>query len=270
MTPLKESSKFKELVNSLNKNNYPLNINGLSDSGKSYVISGIFDEIEESVVVVCSSEMEAKNMYEDLCLYTTNVYFFPIREVVFYNVDAISGDLRWARLKVIKEIIENKNKKIIVTSIDALTALYMPKENYFKYTIKIEEGAEISLKSVSESLIECGYERVEVVEGKGEFSFRGGILDVFPPIAIYPYRVELFGDEVDSIRTFNIESQRSIEKVKSFEIFPAKEVIVSNEIKEIAAKKIKEEFNQLLDKKDKKKSEQLDKLQLIVNKNLEL
>ena len=104
MTPLKESSKFKELVNSLNKNNYPLNINGLSDSGKSYVISGIFDEIEESVVVVCSSEMEAKNMYEDLCLYTTNVYFFPIREVVFYNVDAISGDLRWARLKVIKEI----------------------------------------------------------------------------------------------------------------------------------------------------------------------
>ena len=270
MTPLKESSKFKELVNSLNKNNYPLNINGLSDSGKSYVISGIFDEIEESVVVVCSSEMEAKNMYEDLCLYTTNVYFFPIREVVFYNVDAISGDLRWARLKVIKEIIENKNKKIIVTSIDALTALYMPKENYFKYTIKIEEGAEISLKSVSESLIECGYERVEVVEGKGDFSFRGGILDVFPPIAIYPYRVELFGDEVDSIRTFNIESQRSIEKVKSFEIFPAKEVIVSNEIKEIAAKKIKEEFNQLLDKKDKKKSEQLDKLQLIVNKNLEL
>ena len=272
MTPLKESSKFKELVNSLNKNNYPLNINGLSDSGKSYVISGIFDEIEESVVVVCSSEMEAKNMYEDLCLYTTNVYFFPIREVVFYNVDAISGVLRWARLKVIKEIIENKNKnkKIIVTSIDALTALYMPKENYFKYTIKIEEGAEISLKSVSESLIECGYERVEVVEGKGEFSFRGGILDVFPPIAIYPYRVELFGDEVDSIRTFNIESQRSIEKVKSFEIFPAKEVIVSNEIKEIAAKKIKEEFNQLLDKKDKKKSEQLDKLQLIVNKNLEL
>ena len=116
MTPLKESSKFKELVNSLNKNNYPLNINGLSDSGKSYVISGIFDEIEESVVVVCSSEMEAKNMYEDLCLYTTNVYFFPIREVVFYNVDAISGDLRWERLKVVKELLNSKKKILCISA----------------------------------------------------------------------------------------------------------------------------------------------------------
>ena len=85
----------------------------------------------------------------------------------------------------------------------------MPKENYLKYSINIEEGAEVNLKSIAESLIECGYERVEVVEGKGEFSFRGGILDVFPPIAIYPYRVELFGDEVDSIRTFNIEFSKA-------------------------------------------------------------
>ena len=104
-------------------------------------------------------------------------------------------------------------------------------------------------------------------KGKGEFSFRGGILDVFPPIAIYPYRVELFGDEVDSIRTFNIESQRSIEKVKSFTIFPAKEVIVSNDIKENSINIIKAELNELIDKSSNKKNEQLDKLQTIVNKN---
>ena len=112
-----------------------------------------------------------------------------------------------------------------------MTALYTPREKYLSYSINIKNGDEVDLKEISTKLIECGYERVEVVEGKGEFSFRGGILDVFPPTAVYPYRIELFGDEIDSIRTFNIESQRSIEKVKSIDIFPAKEVIVDEEAK---------------------------------------
>lgn len=270
MAPLDGESKFEKVISNINKEKFPLNIHGLSESGKSYIISGIFEKLDNSVVVVAHSEMEAKNIYEDLCFYSTEVYFLPAREVVFYNIDAISGDLRWARLKVIKEILQNKNKKIVVTSIDALTALYTPKENYLKYSIKIEEGKEVDLKNTAKRLVECGYERVEVVEGKGEFSFRGGILDVFPPTAIYPYRVELFGDDIDSIRTFNVESQRSIEKVKNFDIFPAKEVIVDENIKNESIKKIKEELNGLIDNSYKKENEQIEKLIRIVNKNLEL
>lgn len=106
----------------------------------------------------------------------------------------------------------------------------------------IKTGDDIDLKEISKSLLQCGYERVEVVEGKGEFSFRGGILDVFPPTSAYPYRVELFGDEVDSIRTFNTESQRSIEKVEEFSIFPSKEVIVDDECRSRAVQNINEEL----------------------------
>ena len=175
-----------------------------------------------------------------------------------------------ARLKVIKEILNNKNKKIIVTSVDALTALYTPRKKYFNYSITIKNGDEVDLKDISKKLVECGYERVEVVEGKGEFSFRGGILDVFPPTAVYPYRIELFGDEIDSIRTFNIESQRSIEKVESMEIFPAKEVIVDEEAKKSANDKIISELDSIIEKSNKKDSEQVDKIRGIINKNLEM
>lgn len=270
LQPLQKNDKFITIISSIRNEKFPINISGLSDSGKSYIIEGIFNEIENSLVVVTHSEVEAKNLYEDLSLYSTNVHFLPIREVVFYNVDAISGDLRWARLKVIKEILNNENKKIIVTSVDAMTALYTPRKKYLNYSIKIKNGDEVDLKEISKKLVECGYERVEVVEGKGEFSFRGGILDVFPPIAVYPYRIELFGDEIDSIRTFNIKSQRSIEKVESMEIFPAKEVIVDEEAKKSANDKIINELDSVIEKSNKKNYEQVDKIRGIINKNLEM
>ena len=270
MRPLEESSNFSEVIGCLQKGQLPINLSGLSDSGKSYVINGIFEKIDNSIVVITHNEIDAKNLYEDLSLYSTDVYFLPIREVVFYNVDAISGDLRWARLKVINEILKKREKKIIVTSVDAMTTLYTPKQKYLEYSLTIKQGEEVDLKDISTKLMNCGYERVEVVEGKGEFSFRGGILDVFPPNAVYPYRIELFGDEIDSIRTFNIESQRSIEKIDKFDIFPAKEVIVDEEVKEKAINRITEELNSVIENSSKKDEDRVDKLRRIVNKNLEM
>ena len=269
MKPLRDNEEFNHLLGCMNKGQYPLSAYGLSESGKSYLINGIFENRENSIVIVTHNDIEAKNLYEDLSLYSTEVYYFPVREVVFYNIDAISGDLRWARLKVIKEILQNRDKKIVITSIDALTSLYTPREYYFNYSMNISQGSELDLKGLSKKLTECGYERVESVEGKGEFSYRGGILDVFPPTSVYPYRIELFGDEVDSIRTFNTESQRSIEKIKSFDIFPAKEIIINSEVQEKASEKIKEELNNILDNASKNDSERIEKLTNIVRKNLE-
>ena len=270
MQPLKDNMKFKSITEKISDKTFPINIYGISESGKSYIINGIFEENDNSMVVVTHSDVDAKNLYEDLSFYTTDVFYFPVREVVFYNVDAISGDLRWARLKVIKEILQNERKKIIVTSIDALTSLYTPKEYYLRYSMIIKTGDDIDLKEISKSLLQCGYERVEVVEGKGEFSFRGGILDVFPPTSAYPYRVELFGDEVDSIRTFNTESQRSIEKVEEFSIFPSKEVIVDDECRSRAVQNINEELKKVIANVSKENKESVEKIKGIVGKNIEL
>ena len=266
MEPLISSEEFIELESYIKGDKHPIEIEGLSESGKSYVINGIYEVSNKPVVIITNSDMEAKNLYEDLNLYLSNVYYFPAKEIVFYNVDAISGDLRWARLNVIKEILSN-NKNIIVTSIDAFAARYTPKNLFITHTVSINVGDEVDFKELSKILVEAGYDRVDVVEGKGEFSLRGGLLDLFPTNSIYPYRIELFGDEIDSIRTFNTESQRSIEKVNSIEVFPAKEIIIDDEIIDYALNNIKEELDLTL--KNNKDKERGIKLNTVISKNLE-
>ena len=99
LKPLESSDKFKEIIKDIKSNKYPINIYGLSESGKSYILDGIYENLETPLVIVTHSDMEAKNLYEDLSFYTTNVYYFPTKEVVFYNIDAISGDLKMGKIK---------------------------------------------------------------------------------------------------------------------------------------------------------------------------
>ncbi|OOM82056.1 transcription-repair-coupling factor [Clostridium puniceum] len=266
LEPLENSTEFQNIIKGVENKKYPIGVYGSSESGRGYIIDGIFESLDKSIIIVTQSDMEAKNLYEDLILYTNEVYYFPVKEMVFYSIDAISGDLRWERLKVINEIL-NKKKKIVVTSIDSFAAKYTPHKLFAEYSMKLKEGSEVNLKELSKKLIQSGYERVEMVEGKGQFSLRGGILDVFPTCSTYPYRVELFGDEIESIRTFNTESQRSIEKVKKIEIFPAKEIIISEETIKLGSDKLREEFDKIAS--NDKDKERVEKLSKILNKNLE-
>lgn len=266
LEPFENSVEFENILGSINNERYPIGIYGIAESGRVYTIDSIFENIDRSMVIVTQSDMESKNIYEDLLLYTNDVHYFPAKEMVFYNIDAISGDLRWARLKVINEILKKK-KKIIVTSIDAFSARYTPHKLFADYTMKFKESDEINLIEVSKKLIQSGYERVEMVEGKGQFALRGGILDVFPTCSAYPYRIELFGDEIDSTRTFNTESQRSIDKVKKIEVFPAKEIIITDETISLGKEKLKKEFDNI--SKSDTDSARVEKLRNILNKNLE-
>lgn len=218
---LYEDGSFKELRKSIKERKFPVGVFGVSESARAYLISTLFGKEKDSIFIFTSKDMDAKNLYEDLLLYENEVYYFPAKDLVFYNIDAISGDLRWERLKVMKAL-QNGKKKIVVTTIDALTAKYAPYEYFRAYHFSLEKGMEIDLKEVGKRLQSSGYVRVELVEGKGEYALRGGILDVFPPDSAQPYRVELFGDEIDSIRTFHPENQRSIEQVPSFRIFQQK------------------------------------------------
>lgn len=269
MKSLTDSREFKDILNNIENKKMPAGVFGLSDSSRAYLIGGLFQELDKPFVVFAQNDIEARNIYEDLSLYTTSVYFLPSREVVFYNIEAISGDLRWERLKVIRKIL-SPGKKIIVASIEALAATYIPVELYREYTFKIKEGESLMLDELNVKLIQSGYNRVDLVEGRGEFSIRGGILDVFPPTSSEPYRIELFGDEVDSIRSFNTESQRSIERVKNIEIFPAKEIILKKENIEKGSRAIEKELEASLEKlKKSKKKEAFERLKELTYSNLE-
>ena len=265
MEPLISNESFIEVLSNIDSRKV-VEVEGLSGSSKSYFLNGIFEEKNNSMVIITDSDMQAKNIYEDLSLFNNNVFYFPAKEVVFYNIDAISGDLRWERLKVVKELLNSK-KKILVTSIDAFASRYTPRSLYKSHKIDLKIGKEVDFSNLSRLLVEGGYERVDMIEGKGEFALRGGILDVYPADAIYPYRIELFGDEIDSIRKFNVTSQRSIEKVKTLSIFPAKEIITDKDINEYAIKSIESNLqDSIKDCKDKNREE---KIRSIIKKNIE-
>jgi transcription-repair coupling factor (superfamily II helicase) len=268
MEPLNNSISFQKVKSNIDSDRYPFSTYGVSESGKGYLISSIFENSDKSIVVITHNDIEAKNLYEDLLLYTTDVYYFPSKEIVFYNIDAISGDLRWARLKVLKEILDVR-KKIIVVSIESFATVYTPKDLYISHTFRVAVGDEIKFKDFSKRLIECGYERMDIVDGKGQFSVRGGILDIYPPNTALPYRIELFGDEIDSIRFFNLESQRSIDKIKEIEIFPAKEVILDDDAIQRATSKINEELSNFIKSRDSSDKDIVSKIKSNIRANIE-
>ncbi len=267
--PLRENKEFINVIDNINAHKSPIGVFGLSESAKSYFIYSAYEEMDNPFVVVTDNDVEAKKIYEDLSLYIPNVYYFPTREVAFYSIDAISGDLRWERIKVLKEMLK-KGRKIIVTSVESFAAQYPPIELFKKYSYKVGLGDTIDLKEFGNKLIFSGYERVETVETKGQYSIRGGILDIFAPTSSLPYRLELFGDEVDSIRTFNTSSQRSIEKVNKIDIFPAKEIILEEHNIKIGYEKIKKELEMFVKSlKVKQDTEAEEKITGIINRNLE-
>lgn len=269
MKPLKASNQFKDILKNVENKMYPIGVYGLSESAKNYLVNGVYEQLDKSILILTHSDVEAKNIYEDLSFYVNDVYYFPTREVVFYNVDAISGDLRWERLKVMKEIAQ-KGKKIIITCIEALAATYIPIDLFEKYIFKLAVGDTLSLKDFSGKLIQCGYERVDIVDTKGQFSIRGGIIDLYPPISALPFRIELFDEEIDSIRTFSCETQRSIDKVYEIDVFPAKEIILTQESMEKGYSEIKEDLDNLLGSFNKKKDkESIERITSLVNINLE-
>lgn len=268
---LRESSGYVNLIKNKNENKFPLALYGISQSSRSLLLSTFFDDDKKDMYIFCHSDLEARTIYEDLLLFNLNVYYLPYREFVFYDLDALSNDLRWERLKVIKEMVSN-NKKIIVTSIDALSVKYMPKEYYINYSFKLKVNDTVDLETLGKKLIESGYERVELVEKKGEFALRGGIIDVFPTNESFPFRVELFGDEIETIRSFNPETQRSIDTKEEIFIFPSAEIIVTKESLKRAVLSFKNELNEVIKNKTVRKAlteDGVDKLKNIINKNIE-
>lgn len=269
MQPLKESSAFIDLKKSIQDSVYPIGVYGVAESSKAYLIKGIYDSVDKPILILSHSDVEARNIYEDLSLFISDIYYLPAREVAFYNIDVISGDIRWERLKVIREMLDPK-RKVIVTTVEAVASIYTPIEIFKENVFKLSVGDQIDTKKLSERLVQIGYDRTVTVEQKGQFSIRGGIIDIYPPISTMPYRIELFDNEIDSIRTFSAETQRSVEKSFIIEVFPAKEIILYKEHLEQGYNLIQDELRLVEAGFIKsKKQEELERIRGIVKSNLE-
>lgn len=228
--PLQNSKEYIKLKERLNLEGRCLLVNGLNQSQKSHLSSSLFKDLSRQIVFIASTEYEARKIYEDLKFYVKDkVEMLTSDEIRFYYLDAKDRKQEANRIKTLLKLAK-KEKLILVTTADAVLRKYLPKEILLKNTFKYKVGDIIDIDSFTEMLVSLGYERVSKVEGFGHFSVRGGIIDVFSLEYKNPVRIELFDDEIDSIRTFDVFSQKSIDKMKSFILTPSREFIYPKEL----------------------------------------
>lgn len=226
---LEENKKFQELTKQISKTG-PIAISGLIDVEKLHVLAGIFNETKRPMVLVTYNEIQARKLYQDLKKLIKQTYFFPKKEITSYDYVAQSKEIEYKRIDVLNKMYLAKQQKepiIIVTTIEAVMQKMVAKDTLYQNVIDFEVGKTYLLDGIKEKLVGLGYERSDLIENKGQFSIRGGIVDVGLSEKI-GVRIEFWGDEVDSIRFFQISSQRSTEMLKEITIFPAHELIVQD------------------------------------------
>lgn len=225
--PLEELKEFNELRDDINLKRLPVQVTGCIDSQKLNLIYGIGEKYRFKVIVT-SDEIKAKELYEDYRLYNRDVFVYLSKDVIFYNADLRGNAIVKSRIEILKRMIE-KEATTIIMSIDGGMDRLMPLEYLENSIIHITQDSQIDLHELARKLIYIGYERNYQVEQPGDFALRGGIIDIFPLTEEAPYRIELWGDEIDSIRSFDVESQRSIENVEFIKIYPATEIVLDKE-----------------------------------------
>ncbi len=216
----KEIRAFNEIKN-LGKG--AKNVVGLTRPAKAHFAAFLCEDLGAQGVYIADSDYEAKRICDELMYYFGDmVYYYPSKELEFYKADAKSHELLNQRLEVIQKLtFSDRSKTITVMSIDALLQFTVDLNSYRESVINLSVADEIAIESLAKKLVKLGYVREDTVEGKGHFAIRGGIVDIFAPAMENPVRVEFFGDEIDSIRQFDVFTQVSVENVMAVAVGPA-------------------------------------------------
>ena len=224
LAPLLELADYQEIAGESKKDKGIIQVAGCTNSQKTHLMYALGDGCEYRVIVF-SSEEKAKKAYEECQVFTDAVCLYPARDLLFYYADIKGKTITDHRMEVLRTLIEKEEGSpvTVITTMDAfLDGLPHPEEIRLE-RISLSGGDAVELTEFEERLSALGYERESQIEGPGQFAVRGGILDVFPLTEELPVRIELWGDEIDSIRSFDVESQRSIENLETVTIYPASE-----------------------------------------------
>ncbi len=250
--PLSKLGAFKGVKDEINNNNYPIGVTGCLESEICHFISAVSNGVKWRVIITTDS-LKAQAMYSDFKLFEENLYLYPERDVIFYSADVHGNAVTMQRLRCVEAILDSKEGGTIITTLQAgLEALHSI-ERYKKSKVIVKKDEDYDMDDLSVRMVELGYVRRNQVEGPGEFSVRGEIFDVFPPSSECPYRIDFFDTTIDTIKSFDVESQRSIEEHESIEIFAASEIILSDEEVESGFEKIEKDVKSKQNSFKKKK-----------------
>ena len=217
-----QSSELRKLGQAIAKNQEKVHVKDLTGSSLSFVVSEVFKQSDKPFLFILNDKEEAAYYLNDLehLLNDKDVLFYPGSYRRPYQIEETDNANVLLRAEVLNRINSRKKPSLIVTYPDALFEKVVTRKELEKNTLKILLNDKLSIDFVNETLFEYNFNRVDFVTEPGEFSVRGGIVDVFSFSNDEPYRIEFFGDEVDSIRTFDVETQLSTEKVKKISIIP--------------------------------------------------
>ncbi|MFA7532788.1 MAG: transcription-repair coupling factor [Tissierellaceae bacterium] len=246
--PLNNLDSYKKLKLHIENQDSPIGVYGIIDEAMGHFLHALKLHTNRQILVITHNEVRSKRIVEDLkSLGNGDTVFFPKKDILFYDIDAFSNESSNERLGVVSRLSKGENL-LVVSSIESILGKLMSKEVFKSHSRTIEVGDEVDLDLVRSILVQNGYEGVTMVEAIGQFSIRGGILDFFPPYSLDPFRIEFFDIEVDSIRSFDIHSQKSKEVLKKVYISPVKEILILDQYRDAVANALGEDMNRALSK----------------------
>ena len=260
--PLSELAGIEQLKKDFEVTGQPVMISGCIDTQKIHLVHAAVNDYRFRLIIT-SDEAKAREMQEDSRFFDKSSIYYPAKDFIFYSADVHGNQLAGERLRCIQKIIaaqDNKTNITVITTIDGCVDMLMPLQRYRDNIIHFKNSDIIDTEKLISKLVGIGYTRVPMIDGQGQFAVRGGIIDIFSYTDETPVRIELWDDEIDSIRFFDVESQRSVEKIQTYDVFPAAEWILSEDEIDAGFEKVKDEVEKQLvtlgnDKKKKTQQE---------------
>ena len=244
--PMQGLKEFEDLEAALPKLSGVIQISGCIDAAKPHMMYSIGNGSGNRIIVTFQ-EQKAKELAEEYRFFDPNVAYYPAKDILFYQSDIRGNVLTAERINALKMMAEERSCTI-VTTFDGLMNPMPSPDQFISAVRKVAVGDVIDLEQFTKHLAELGYEKNYQVQTSGEFSVRGGIIDIFPLTEENPFRIELWDDEVDSIRSFDAESQRSIENLDEIHIYPACELVLTKEERDAGIARILAEAKQVSEK----------------------
>lgn len=230
-----KNDEYVKLSGAVNELSAPVGAVGLPDINKVHTVHSLCEKLGKKAFIIVPDEAAAVRFYENLSQFQSGVLLYPKREFTFLDVEGISREFEQIRLGVLSKITAG-DYSAVVMSVQAATQFTMPPNALKERSFTISNGDDIDIDNVCDKLIKAGYTRFDQVDGTSQFAVRGGLMDIFPPGADDPVRIELWGDTVDSITRFDIATQRRTEMVDKIDIIPSTEVLFTS--KDEQAKRI--------------------------------
>lgn len=237
--PLSELEELQEAVKQLQRTTGVIQISGCLDAQKSHMMYGLGDGFKNRIIVTFH-ERKAREIYEDYRFFDREILNYPAKDLLFYQSDIRGNLLQKERIALLKRLAEGEGVTV-VTTFDALMNRMAEPKIFSDARLRFAAGEELHMEQTIRHLVQMGYVKNYQTETPGEFAVRGGILDIYPLTEENPYRIEMWGDEIDSIRSFDAESQRSIENLMEVTVYPASEFVLTREAAASGLKKMEQE-----------------------------